>query len=101
MKTEDHVLLFSALSNPNRLQIVNSLRKGPANVGEIMKSTGLKQAHVSRSLTCLLQCGFVDVSRRGRQRVYKLNGSTAPLLRAADRHMKFYNERAKACGQLK
>jgi DNA-binding transcriptional ArsR family regulator len=66
-----------------------------------MKATGLKQAHVSRSLACLLQCGFVDVSKKGRNRVYRLNGSTAPLLSAADRHMKFYRERAKACEQLK
>ena len=100
MKAEDYQLFFSALSNKNRLKIVNFLRKGPTSVNEIVSSTGLKQANVSRSLACLLQCGFVDVSQKGRRRMYKLNGSTRPLLSAADRHMKFYIGRARACKKL-
>lgn len=93
-------MLFRALSNPNRLKVVSFLRSGPASVSDIVAGVGLKQAHVSRGLACLWQCGFVEVAREGRRRVYRLNGSTAPLLRAAEGHTRTYLRRLRACQQL-
>src|SRR5688572_12777541 len=42
--------LFSVLSEPTRLRILQMLQRGAATVGEIMLATGIKQANASKQL---------------------------------------------------
>src|SRR3990170_112937 len=80
-------LLFKALSNKHRLKILNILRNGPKNVGEIADSLDAEQTVVSHNLKCLTFCGLVTARRDGKTRVYALNHDTLePILRLADRH---------------
>jgi DNA-binding transcriptional ArsR family regulator len=64
--------VFSALGQPNRLQIVELLRTRPFPVGEIAETLGIRQPQVSKHLKVLTDHGIVRVERRARQRIYHL-----------------------------
>lgn len=63
---------FSALSEPNRLRIVELLRRGPMTVGEIAERLGLRQPQASKHLRVLLEAGLVEVQADANRRHYKL-----------------------------
>ncbi len=50
---------FKVLSEVSRLQILCALKSGEKNVTEIIESTGLGQANVSKHLKVLTQLGMV------------------------------------------
>jgi DNA-binding transcriptional ArsR family regulator len=61
-----------ALSEPNRLQIVELLRDGPLSVGEIAEKLELKQPQVSKHLKVLNEAGLVEFQAIANRRIYKL-----------------------------
>jgi DNA-binding transcriptional ArsR family regulator len=63
---------FQALSEPTRLQILNLLRGGERNVGEIAQACDCTAANVSRHLTLLTQHGFVEREGRGTAVYYRI-----------------------------
>ncbi len=82
---------FGALANPNRLQIINVLRQGSKNVGEICDETGFEQTMVSHNLKTLEHHGMVFMKKKGKYRYYTLNKKTIqPLMKSIDEHMKEY-----------
>lgn len=66
---------FQALSEPTRLQILNLLRDGECNVGEIAQRTGFTAANVSRHLSLLTQHGIVARESRGTSVYYRIADS--------------------------
>lgn len=86
-----HKIFFTSLANPNRLQIINSLRSGNKNVSEICQITGFEQSMVSHNLKRLERCGMVFVEQNGKNRYYTINNKTiVPLLRLIDAHIGQY-----------
>lgn len=63
---------FQVLSEPTRLQILNLLRGGERNVGEIARLCGYTAANVSRHLALLTQHGFVARASRGTAVYYRV-----------------------------
>lgn len=63
---------LSALAEPNRLQIVELLRRKPRAVGEIAARLGLRQPQVSKHLRVLSDAGLVEVRPVAQQRIYSL-----------------------------
>ncbi len=63
---------FSALSEPNRLRILNCLRDGELNVGELAERCQCSQANVSRHLSTLAKHGFVARESRGTTAIYRI-----------------------------
>ena len=63
---------FRALSEPTRLQILNLLRAGERNVGELAQLTGYTAANVSRHLAMLTQHGLVARESRGTAAYYRI-----------------------------
>ncbi len=63
---------FSALAVTMRLKILNLLRDGEKNVGELTELTGCTQANVSKHLAMLAQNGFVQKSARGTSVYYSI-----------------------------
>ena len=95
-------LFFKALCNNTRLRIIRLLQKESANVTGICQKLGLEQSYVSHSLKCLVDCGFVEATRTGKQRVYMINKDTiAPMLRLIDSHSKKYYRHLVKCGVIK
>ncbi len=63
---------FQALSEPTRLRILNLLREGERNVGELAQLCGYTAANVSRHLAMLTQHGLVARESRGTSVYYRI-----------------------------
>ena len=64
---------FQALSDPNRLKILNTLMQGEHGVGELVAATGLEQSNVSRHLAVLRREGLVERELSGNRAVYRIS----------------------------
>ena len=63
---------FQTLSEPTRLQILNYLREGERNVGELAQLCGYTAANVSRHLAMLTKHGMVARESRGTSVYYRI-----------------------------
>ena len=63
---------FQALSEPTRLALLNQLRGGERNVGELAQLTGFTTANVSRHLAMLSSRGLVARDSRGTSVYYRI-----------------------------
>ncbi|MBO9998739.1 MAG: helix-turn-helix transcriptional regulator [Cyanobacteria bacterium SID2] len=68
---------FKVLSEVNRLRIVCCLKEGNKNVSQIIETTGLGQANVSKHLKLLTQAGIVGRDQKGVNVFYRI---TNPLI---------------------
>lgn len=57
--------LFSVLSEPSRLALLQALQEGPLSVSELIKECGMKQANVSKHLAVLYDHHLVKRERNG------------------------------------
>jgi DNA-binding transcriptional ArsR family regulator len=64
--------VWTALTEPNRLHIVELLRDGPLTVGEITERLGLQQPQVSKHLKVLSEANIVEVHPEANRRIYRL-----------------------------
>ena len=69
--------VFSVLSEPTRLQILQLLGEGALSVSEIVTSLEMKQANVSKQLGILNQAGLVGRERDGSNVRYSI---TEPMI---------------------
>jgi ArsR family transcriptional regulator len=60
------------LSDPTRIEILDTLKEGEQTVGELVNATGLRQANVSQHLALLRQSGLVSTRRQGTTIYYSL-----------------------------
>ena len=91
MKQKAYDMFFTSLSSPNRLMIINKLRKKRMNVTQICKATGFEQTMVSHNLKRLERCGMVFSEREGKFKYFRVNRKTIrPLLELIDNHMGTY-----------
>ena len=65
-----------ALSEPTRLKILNLLREGERNVGELAQLCGFTAANISRHLTLLTKHGLVARESRGTSVYYRIADDT-------------------------
>ena len=63
---------FQALSEPTRLSLLNLLRSGERNVGELAELCGFTAANVSRHLSLLMRHGLVVREARGTAVYYRI-----------------------------
>ena len=63
---------FQALSEPTRLNILNYLRDGERNVGELALLCGFTAANISRHLTLMTKQGLVARESRGNSVYYRI-----------------------------
>jgi len=81
--------VFQALADPTRRRIVEALRGGEQQVGDVVAKAGIHQSGVSRHLRILHESGFVTVRPDGQRRFYALR--PAPF-RELDRWLSSYRE---------
>lgn len=85
---------FTALSEPNRLRIVELLRDGPQPVGAIADTLGLNQPQVSKHLNTLKKAHLVEVEARAQQRLYRLDAQGLQLIdQWLDRYRRIWTDR--------
>ncbi len=63
---------FQALAEPTRLRILNTLRAGEHNVGDLTALCGCSTANVSRHLAALAKQGMVVREGRGTSVYYRI-----------------------------
>ena len=63
---------FQALSEPMRLKVLNALRLGDQNVGELAELLGSTTANISKHLSLLAKGGFVVRETRGNSAYYRI-----------------------------
>jgi DNA-binding transcriptional ArsR family regulator len=63
---------FGAFAVPMRLKILNALRKGERNVGDLTAEFGCSQANVSKHLSVLAQKGLIAKTLRGTSAYYRI-----------------------------
>ena len=68
--------VFNAIAEPRRRELIDALRGGgELAVGSLVRSLRIPQPTVSKHLGVLRKVRLVSVSKRGRQRLYRLNPS--------------------------
>jgi DNA-binding transcriptional ArsR family regulator len=64
--------VFQVLADPTRRRIVEALRGGEHQVGDVVMNAGVHQSGVSRHLRILHEAGFVSMRPDGQRRLYAL-----------------------------
>ncbi len=67
-----HDDIFSALADPTRRQLLQSLRTEARSVGALVESLGVSQPTVSKHLKVLREAGLVSMRADGQRRYYAL-----------------------------
>ncbi len=63
---------FSAFAVPTRLRILNTLRLGERNVGDLAQALGTSQANISKHLALLARLGVIAKRARGTSAYYHI-----------------------------
>jgi ArsR family transcriptional regulator, nickel/cobalt-responsive transcriptional repressor len=74
---------LKALADADRLRIVQSLRSGPKNVGQIAAELRAEIANISHHLQILKRERLVDTQKNGRFVVYRLHPDVFAATRAS------------------
>lgn len=64
--------LLQTLADPTRLRVLEALRFGERQVGDVVDALDIQQSGVSRHLRILLDAGVVQVRPDGQKRLYSL-----------------------------
>ena len=91
--------VFQALADPTRRRIVEVLRQGEQQVGDVVGRAGIHQSGVSRHLRILHDSGFVSVRPDGQRRLYALRPEPFRELEEwLDRYRTLWEERLDRFG---
>jgi DNA-binding transcriptional ArsR family regulator len=66
-------VVFSALAEPNRFQIIELLHDKPMAVSELVDTLHIRQPQVSKHLKVLADAGIVEARPQANQRIYELS----------------------------
>ncbi len=89
---EQFARVAKAMSNANRLEILEFLAQGEHSVDALAKVTGLSVANTSQHLQLLRQSGLVSSEKQGQKVYYRLSGDDVTSLfgqlrEVAERHL--------------
>ena len=73
LESERCARYMKALSEGDRLKIIETLLDGPRSVGEVAELMGAPLQNVSHHLRCLAAAGLLDSRREGKFIFYTLN----------------------------
>src|SRR3954452_6268485 len=86
--------VFQVLADPTRRRIVEALRGGEHQVGDVVLNAGVHQSGVSRHLRILSEAGFVTMRPDGQRRLYSLRPEPFRELEAwVDRYRRLWEAR--------
>lgn len=69
--------LFSALSSPIRLQVLNILCDGERSVNDLLARISTTQPNLSQHLNLMYRSGILTRTKSGTQVIYKISSKTA------------------------
>lgn len=68
-------LVFKALSDPTRRQVLQLLRQGPMSAGELSNNFSVSKPTMSAHFSVLREAGLVHVEKQGQSLIYSLQMS--------------------------
>lgn len=68
-------LVFKALADPTRREILARLKQGPLSAGEIADGFSMSKPSVSHHLNILKGADLIDAERNGQYLIYTINAS--------------------------
>lgn len=77
----DAALICKALSDSNRLRIVQSLSAGEMCACRLLEQFSITQPTLSHHMRVLCECGLIHVRREGKWSHYSLNHDTLTVFR--------------------
>lgn len=77
MKYEENAKIFKALSDVNRLRIVQLLSLEEKCACELLESFKFTQPTLSHHMKVLIECGLVKTRKEGTWNIYSLNNINA------------------------
>ena len=84
-------MFFETIGAKTRLRILELLQQRQMSVTEICYAIKEEQSNVSHNLKKLVECHFIDVEKKGKQRIYSLNKDTIlPLMQLVGKHVTKY-----------
>jgi len=86
--SDDHQLIFRAIADPTRREIVALLSEKEMNVNQIAAHFNMTRPGVAKHLTILEEGGVISTQKRGRQTINKLEPDT---LKAVVDWVNFYS----------
>ena len=91
-------MFFESIAPEMRVKILFTLKNKAMSVNELAAFLDEEQSKISHNLKKLTQCRFVDVEKKGKQRIYSINKDTVlPLLKLVEKHVK--NHCCKGCNK--
>ncbi|MCD7957436.1 MAG: metalloregulator ArsR/SmtB family transcription factor [Lachnospiraceae bacterium] len=87
-KEGDIPALFQALSDENRLKILNLLSEQEMCSAELLQSVAVAQSTMSHHMKVLNECGLVSCRRDGKRICYTIRRDTLEQLESMIRHWK-------------
>src|ERR1700744_3488127 len=100
-KTGRTDLVFAALSNPTRRDILDLLLGGEHTVAALAQRFDMARPSVSEHLKVLRDCGLVAEDRYGRFRHYRVNPEPLQEISAwLSRHERSWRERLTVLGEV-
>jgi DNA-binding transcriptional ArsR family regulator len=63
---------FRAFAEPTRLALLQELKEGPRNVGELVATLAMTQANVSKQLKILFEAGLLAREKQGTSVSYSI-----------------------------
>jgi len=73
-------MIFRALGEVNRLKLIIATEKGGSSVSQLMATTGLSQANVSKHLKVLADSGILIRCRQGKYVIYSTTNSAVLMM---------------------
>lgn len=74
---DNNAKIFKALSDPNRLQIINILSYGEKCACRLLEYFDFTQPTLSHHMKVLMECGLVNSRKEGTWNYYSLNSENA------------------------
>ncbi|HKX31774.1 MAG TPA: metalloregulator ArsR/SmtB family transcription factor [Blastocatellia bacterium] len=87
IKRRQRELVFKAIADPTRREILGLLRGGPSTVGELARNFRTSRPAISKHLRLLRGAGLVVTRKEGTASICELNGGP---LRAVDEWLRDY-----------
>ncbi|UYP48486.1 Regulator of RpoS [Candidatus Lokiarchaeum ossiferum] len=85
---ENYPECFDALSNTDRMKVLEFLRKSPSTIPEIENLIEKSQASVSHHLRILETCGLIMIQKKGRSNYYSLENERLTKMFSFYQHWK-------------
>lgn len=85
-----HARIFKAMSDENRLRILDLLREKERNASELLELMDFGQSTLSHHMKILINAGVVGAKRQGKWVVYHLDGSALGKIYGFMEH--YFNE---------